>query len=69
MNIADSDKKVASNATEYFSNLKSFQNAISGTSGFVVEEVKQTPMLVLYHPVKALQNTWAVLWIQPATRQ
>ena len=44
--IADSDKKVTSNATEYFSNLKSFQNAISGTSGFVVEEVKQTPMLV-----------------------
>lgn len=67
--IADSDKKVASNATEYFSNLKSFQNAISGTSGFVVEEVKQTPMLVSYHPVKALQNTWAVLWIQPASRQ
>lgn len=48
--VADSDKKLALNTSESFSEL---------------EEVRQTPMLVSYYPVDALQNTWAVLWMQP----
>lgn len=62
--IADSDKELASNNKETFSGLSSFQNAIAGKSGSITEEVNQKTMVVSYHPVKALQKLWAVLWMQ-----
>jgi hypothetical protein len=62
--IADSDKELASNNNETFSGLRSFQNAIAWKSGSITEEVNQKTMVVLYHPVKALQKLWAVLWMQ-----
>jgi cache domain-containing protein len=62
--IADSDKELASNNNETFSGLSSFLNAIAGKSGLVAEEVNQKTMVVSYHPVKALQKLWAVLWMQ-----
>lgn len=62
--IADSDKELASNNNETFSGLSSFQNAIAGKSGSITEEVNQKTMVVSYHPVKALQKLWAVLWMQ-----
>lgn len=46
---------------EYFANLQSFKKAIAGKSGSIVESVNDTKMLVSYHPVKAVQKTWAVL--------
>lgn len=46
---------------EYFANLQSFKNAIAGKFGFIIESVNGTKMLVSYHPVKAVQRTWAVL--------
>ena len=46
-------------------------NRISGTSGSNIEDVvvngtTASKMFVTYHPVKAFQNTWAVLLIQKA---
>ena len=66
--IADSNVN-NSNKSESFSNLQSFKNAINGKSGSNIEEVvvngtTASKMLVTYYPVKAFQNTWAVLLIQ-----
>lgn len=62
--IADSDKSSAL-SSESFSGLASFQDAINGKSGSIEERVDHTPMIVSYSPVEALQNKWAVLWMQP----
>lgn len=68
--IADSNV-TSSNKAESFGNLQSFKNAIDGKSGSNIEEVvvngtTASKMFVTYHPVKAFQNTWAVLLIQKA---
>jgi hypothetical protein len=63
--IADTDKRLSTNNNESFSNLKSFQNAIEGNSGSMVEQVNQEKMLVSYHPMDAIQNRWIILWMQP----
>ena len=63
--IADSDKRLSTNNDESFFNLKSFQNAIEGKSGSIVEEVNQKKMFVSYYPMDALQNRWIILWMQP----
>ncbi|HZD34129.1 MAG TPA: cache domain-containing protein, partial [Nitrososphaeraceae archaeon] len=63
--IADSDKKLGLNSSESFGELESLQNAMNGKFGSIEERVGQTPMIVSYYPVEALQNTWAVLWMQP----
>lgn len=63
--IADSDKKLGLNSSESFAELESFQNTMNGKFGSIEEKVSQTPMIVSYYPVEALQNTWAVLWMQP----
>ncbi len=65
--IADSEKRVFTNRSESFSNLKSFQNAIEGKFGSIVEKINQDNMLVSYYPMEALQNKWIVLWIQPVS--
>ncbi|HKU84450.1 MAG TPA: cache domain-containing protein [Candidatus Nitrosocosmicus sp.] len=65
--IADSDKRSSTNNDESFFNLKSFQNAIKGMSGSMVEEVNQEKMLISYHPMDAIQNRWIILWMQPIT--
>lgn len=62
--VADSDKSLALRS-ESFSELVSFQNAMNGKFGSIEEKVSQTPMIVSYYPVEALQNTWAVLWMRP----
>src|ERR1044072_8192086 len=54
--IADSDKRLSTNNDESFSKLKSFQNAIEGKPGSVVEEINQEKMLVSYYPMDAIQN-------------
>jgi hypothetical protein len=68
--IADSSVN-SSNKAEFFGNLQSFKNAIDDKSGSNIEEVgvngtTASKMFVTYHPVKAFQNTWAVLLIQKA---
>jgi Cache domain len=63
--IADSDKRLSTNNDESFFKLKSFQNAIEGKSGSIVEEVNQEKMFVSYYPMDALQNRWIILWMQP----
>ncbi|MGA7368289.1 MAG: hypothetical protein WBX01_04115, partial [Nitrososphaeraceae archaeon] len=63
--IADSDKKLGLDSSESFGGLESFHNAMNGEFGSIGERVSQTPMIVSYYPVEALQNTWAVLWMQP----
>ena len=64
--IAHSDKRLGIGvASESFSELESFQNAINGESCSVEEKVGRTPVIVSYYPVEALQNRWAVLWMQP----
>jgi hypothetical protein len=63
--IADSDKRLFTYSSESFSSLKSFQNAIEGKFGSIVEKINQDNMLVSYYPMDALQNRWIVLWIQP----
>jgi Cache domain len=67
--IADSNVN-SSNKAESFANLQSFKNAIDGKSGSNIEDITNgtttSKMFVTYHPVKAFQNTWAVLLIQKA---
>ena len=65
--IADSDKRLSANNDESFSNLASFQNAIDGKAGSIVEEINQEKTLVSYHPMDAIQNRWIILWMQPIT--
>jgi hypothetical protein len=60
--VADSGPGISNN--ESFSELESFHNAIRGESGSAVEVVNQTTLSISYYPVEALQNTWAVLWMQ-----
>ena len=63
--IADSEKGFSTDDNESFSDLKSFQNAIEGKFGSVIEEINQEKMLVSYYPMDALQNRWAILWMHP----
>lgn len=46
---------------ESFASLQSFKNAIAGKSSSSVESFNGTKMLVSYHPLRAVQRTWAVL--------
>jgi Cache domain len=50
---------------ESFVNLQSFKNAIASKSGSIIEPVNGTKMLVSYHPVHAIQRTWAILLMKP----
>lgn len=61
--IADSDT-IKSNISESFANLKSFKNAINGQSGWTIDTINNSKMVVTYHPVKLLQNTFVVLLMQ-----
>jgi hypothetical protein len=45
--------------------LMSLQRAIRGESGSVIEEVNQQQKLISYYPVEALNDKWAILWMQP----
>jgi hypothetical protein len=45
---------------ESFASLQSFKNALADKSGSIIESVNGSKMLVSYHPVKAVQRTWAV---------
>jgi hypothetical protein len=62
--VADSNRDL-SNQSESFANLKGFKNAVSGIAGTTKETISGTEMLISYHPVKAVSNTWAVLLIEP----
>jgi hypothetical protein len=62
--VADSDKELA-NKVDSFANLQSFKNAAAGKSGYTTEGINGKKVLILYHPVKALQTTWVVLDMQP----
>lgn len=59
--IYDSYDIDETNQSLVFSNLQSFQKAISGISGSMIEPVNNTKMMISYYPVKAVQNTWAIL--------
>jgi len=49
-----------------FSHLEGFKNAIAGKSGYTIEVVNGTKMLISYYPFKAIQTTWLVLsMVQP----
>lgn len=63
--IADSDERLYTNNNESFSNLRSFQNAIEGKLGSMVEQANQEKMLISYYPMDAIQNRWIILWMQP----
>jgi Cache domain len=64
--IADSDKKQGINKkNESFANLQSFKNAVAGKTGYIIEVINGTKMLVSYHAVNAIQTRWVILDIQP----
>ncbi len=65
LKIADSDI-TKSKTPESFANLNSFKNAINGKTGSTIDTVNNKKMLVTYQPVKVFQNTYAVLFTQPA---
>jgi Cache domain len=65
--IADSDQKLSANSSESFSSLKSYQNAIDGKFGSIVEEVNLENKIVSYFPVEAVQNRWVILWMRPVS--
>jgi hypothetical protein len=63
--IADSDINKSKNS-ESFANLNSVKNTIDGQAGSITDIVdNNTKMLVTYQPVKAFNNTWVVLLMQP----
>jgi len=68
LKISDSNVTSA-NQAESFADLQSFKNAANGQSGSLVESTHGTTnkMLITYSPVKAFQNTWVVLLMQPYT--
>lgn len=66
--IADSDNISVTNTSETFVNLTSFQRAIGGDSGSIVEEINHEEMGITYYPVEALNDRWAVLWMQSLNR-
>jgi hypothetical protein len=63
--IADSNKMLSTNNDESFSSLRSFQNALEGKFGSVVEQINQEKVHVSYYPMDAIQNRWIILLIQP----
>ena len=62
--VADSDMN-KSETPESFATLNSFNNAINGQSGSIIDMVENTKMLVAYQPVNAFHNTWVVLLMRP----
>jgi hypothetical protein len=50
-----------------FSNLQSFKNAMAGKFGSILETINGNgnKVIVSYHPVKILSNTWVILLLQP----
>jgi Glucose / Sorbosone dehydrogenase len=62
--VADSDI-TKSTIPESFANLSSFQDATNGQAGSTIDTANNTKMLVAYQPVKAFNNTWAVLLMRP----
>jgi hypothetical protein len=63
--LADSDIN-KSKTPESFATLNSFNNAINGESGSIIDTVDNKKMLVTYQPVNAFHNTWVVLLMQPS---
>ncbi len=61
--VADSNREL-SYKNESFANLQGFKNAINGQSGSITETVDGAERSVSYHPVDAVSNTWAVLFLQ-----
>ena len=61
--IADSEIN-KSKTPESFATLNSFNNAINGESGSIINTVDNKKMLVTYQPVNAFHNTWVVLFMQ-----
>lgn len=62
--VADSNSDLLSR-NESFANLQGFKNAVTGRSGSTTETINGAEMLISYHPVEAISNTWAVLLIEP----
>jgi hypothetical protein len=52
-------------AEKSFSNLQSFKNALAREFGSIVEMINGDKVIVSYHPVNTLTNTWVVLLLQP----
>ena len=67
--ISDTVKTTINNEATIFSNLQGFDNAISGISGNIIEDINNTKMIISYYPVKTIQNTWALLWMEPYTNE
>lgn len=65
--IADSNKQLLYSNAESFNQFESFQNAIGGKSGSMIEQVNQTQIRVSYVPIKSLQNTLTILWMRTIT--
>jgi hypothetical protein len=64
--VADFSKTPSINMQEKsFSNLHGFKNALVGEFGSIVEMINGNKVIVSYHPVKTLTNTWVVLLLQP----
>jgi hypothetical protein len=65
--VADSNLKLSKSA-ESFANLQSFKDATSGKTGYTIEALNGTKMLVAFAPAKILSNTWTVLLMQPVSQ-
>ena len=64
--VADFSKTPSINMQEKsFSNLHGFKDALVGEFGSIVEMINDNKVIVSYHQVKTLTNTWVVLLLQP----
>ena len=61
--VADSNRGLSSK-NESFANLQGFRNAIDGQSGSITETINDTKMIISYHPINAVSNSWTILLIQ-----
>lgn len=57
--------KTSISKPEFVNSLQSFRNAIEGKSGFLIEPLNGTKMLISYRQLKAVQRTWVVLLMRP----
>jgi len=47
------------------SSLKSLKDVIAGKSGYIIENINDKDMLIVYAPVKFKSTTWGVLFFSP----
>jgi signal transduction histidine kinase len=63
--VADSAAESNYKSGEIVPEMEAIQDALAGKNGTTVESINGQKMFLAYHPIRAGQNTWAVVSMQP----